>query len=190
MAERKLAFYYAWNRPGETEAPLPVIENRFLALFESRRLLYPRFEEFADRRASIKVSRSFWIISSTWARSWNVKGLNNRLSAQYEAISNQEQQRSYIPNANKARPAATRTTCLPSIVNEIGGDLVVPPSERRQTSRPLSASKANNTPPEDPNTNPPAVDSNPLCPLTGSVSSGALYCHFWAPVAASSAITL
>jgi hypothetical protein len=48
MAQRKLAFYYAWSRPGEIEAPLPVIENRFPALFESRRMLYPRFEEFAD----------------------------------------------------------------------------------------------------------------------------------------------
>jgi hypothetical protein len=48
MAERKLAFYYAWSRPGEIGAPLPVIENRFPALFESRRMLYPRFEEFSD----------------------------------------------------------------------------------------------------------------------------------------------
>jgi hypothetical protein len=29
-------------------APLPIIENRFPALFESRRMLYPRFEEFSD----------------------------------------------------------------------------------------------------------------------------------------------
>jgi hypothetical protein len=48
MTQRSLAFYYAWSRPGETGAPLPVIENRFPALFESRRLLYPRFEELAD----------------------------------------------------------------------------------------------------------------------------------------------
>src|SRR3984885_9681556 len=48
MTERSLAFYYAWSRPGETGAPLPVIENRFPALFESRRLLYPRFEELSD----------------------------------------------------------------------------------------------------------------------------------------------
>jgi hypothetical protein len=48
MAERKVAFYYAWSRPGEIGAPLPVIENRFPALFESRRMLYPRFEEFSD----------------------------------------------------------------------------------------------------------------------------------------------
>ena len=48
MPQRKLAFYYAWSRPGEIGAPLPVIENRFPALFESRRMLYPRFEEFSD----------------------------------------------------------------------------------------------------------------------------------------------
>ena len=48
MIHRKVVFYYAWSRPGEIDAPLPVIENRFPALFESRRLLYPRFEEFSD----------------------------------------------------------------------------------------------------------------------------------------------
>jgi hypothetical protein len=48
MGDRKIALYYAWSRPGEIGAPLPVIENRFPALFESRRLLYPRFEEFSD----------------------------------------------------------------------------------------------------------------------------------------------
>src|SRR5580698_7431557 len=40
--------YYAWSRLGETTAPLEVIENRFPALFEGRRMLYPRFAEFAD----------------------------------------------------------------------------------------------------------------------------------------------
>jgi hypothetical protein len=48
MAQHKVAFYYAWSRPAEIGAPLPVIENRFPALFESRRMLYPRFEEFSD----------------------------------------------------------------------------------------------------------------------------------------------
>src|SRR5271163_5135748 len=48
MVQRKLAFYYAWSRTGEIGAPLPIIENRFPALFESRRMLYPRFEEFSD----------------------------------------------------------------------------------------------------------------------------------------------
>jgi hypothetical protein len=40
--------YYAWSRPGEVEAPLEVIENRFPTLFESRRMLYPRFEALSD----------------------------------------------------------------------------------------------------------------------------------------------
>jgi len=48
MAARKVVVYYAWSRPGETDAPLEVIENRFPTLFESRRMGYPRFEELAD----------------------------------------------------------------------------------------------------------------------------------------------
>jgi hypothetical protein len=48
MAARKVVAYYAWSRPGEIEAPLEVIENRFPTLFESRRMGYPRFEELAD----------------------------------------------------------------------------------------------------------------------------------------------
>lgn len=46
---RRMAVYYAWSRLGETTAPLEVIENRFPALFEGRRMLYPRFAEFADQ---------------------------------------------------------------------------------------------------------------------------------------------
>jgi hypothetical protein len=48
MTDRRVAVYYAWSRPDETGAPLAVIENRFPALFESRRMLYPRFEELSD----------------------------------------------------------------------------------------------------------------------------------------------
>ena len=48
MAGRKLTVYYAWSRPGEIGAPLEVIENRFPTLFESRRMSYPRFEEFSN----------------------------------------------------------------------------------------------------------------------------------------------
>src|SRR6201996_4100721 len=48
MAGHKVVVYYAWSRPGEIGAPLEVIENRFPTLFESRRMLYPRFEEFTD----------------------------------------------------------------------------------------------------------------------------------------------
>ncbi len=65
-----------------------------------------------------------------------------------------------------------------------------PPSERRQTSRPVSASNAKNTPPDAPNTNPPSVESRPVMSLLNSVSDGARYSHFCAPVAASSARTL
>jgi hypothetical protein len=48
MPARKVVVYYAWSRPGEIQAPLEVIENRFPTLFESRRMGYPRFEELAD----------------------------------------------------------------------------------------------------------------------------------------------
>jgi hypothetical protein len=48
MAGRKVVVYYAWSRPGEVGAPLEVIENRFPTLFESRRMLYPRFEALSD----------------------------------------------------------------------------------------------------------------------------------------------
>ena len=44
----RAAIYYAWSRLGEITAPLEVIENRFPALFEARRIRYPRFAEFAD----------------------------------------------------------------------------------------------------------------------------------------------
>jgi len=48
MVARKVLIYYAWSRPGEIGAPLEVIENRFPTLFESRRMLYPRFEALSD----------------------------------------------------------------------------------------------------------------------------------------------
>lgn len=47
-AARRVGVYYAWSWPAETTAPLGVIENRFPALFESRRILYPRYTELAD----------------------------------------------------------------------------------------------------------------------------------------------
>jgi hypothetical protein len=40
--------YFAWSRPGETAAPLTVIDDRFPAVFELRRLFYPKFEPLAD----------------------------------------------------------------------------------------------------------------------------------------------
>ena len=48
MSQRRVLVYYAWSRPGERDAPLDVIEDRFPALFESRRMGFPRFHEFAD----------------------------------------------------------------------------------------------------------------------------------------------
>jgi hypothetical protein len=44
----KLLLYFAWSRPGETGAPLTVIDDRFPAIFELRRLFYPKFEALAD----------------------------------------------------------------------------------------------------------------------------------------------
>jgi hypothetical protein len=48
MTGRKVAVYYPWSRPGEIAAPLGVIENRFPAIFELRRMLYPGYHELAD----------------------------------------------------------------------------------------------------------------------------------------------
>jgi hypothetical protein len=40
--------YFAWDRAAEATAPLGILENRFPALFEVRRLFWPRFEALAD----------------------------------------------------------------------------------------------------------------------------------------------
>jgi hypothetical protein len=48
MAGRQVALYFAWSRPDEVAAPLGVLEDRFPALFELRRIFWPRFEHFAD----------------------------------------------------------------------------------------------------------------------------------------------
>lgn len=42
--------YFAWSRPDEIAAPLDVLEDRFPALFELRRIRWPQFEQFADPR--------------------------------------------------------------------------------------------------------------------------------------------
>jgi hypothetical protein len=49
MRDRQLLLYFAWSRPAETGAPLTVIEDRFPAIFELRRLFYPKFEQLSDR---------------------------------------------------------------------------------------------------------------------------------------------
>src|SRR5215813_9825658 len=87
---------------------------------------------------------------------------------------------------NSDRPAATKITCFPSTVNEIGAAAVVPQSGRRQSSVPVSAFTAKKTPPAAPNTNPPAVDNRPLNRMA---DGDEIYSHFRWPVAASRART-
>jgi hypothetical protein len=48
MIKRHVLVYYAWSRPGESGAPLHVLEDRFPALFESRRMGFPKFHEFSN----------------------------------------------------------------------------------------------------------------------------------------------
>jgi hypothetical protein len=48
MRSRQLLLYFAWSRPAETGAPLVVIDDRFPAVFELRRLFYPKFESLSD----------------------------------------------------------------------------------------------------------------------------------------------
>ena len=49
MSNRRILLYFAWSRPAETGAPLAVIDDRFPAVFELRRLFYPRFESLSGR---------------------------------------------------------------------------------------------------------------------------------------------
>lgn len=48
MKDRKVALYFTWNRSDEVAAPLGILEDRFPALFELRRMFWPRYENFAD----------------------------------------------------------------------------------------------------------------------------------------------
>jgi hypothetical protein len=48
MRGRQVLLYFAWSRPAETNAPLTVIDDRFPAVFELRRLFYPKFEQLSD----------------------------------------------------------------------------------------------------------------------------------------------
>jgi hypothetical protein len=45
---RRIAMYFAWDRAAEVAAPLGILDNRFPALFEVRRLFWPRYEVLAD----------------------------------------------------------------------------------------------------------------------------------------------
>jgi hypothetical protein len=48
MSHRRVLLYFSWSRPGECEAPLAVIDDRFPAIFELRRQFYPKFEGLSD----------------------------------------------------------------------------------------------------------------------------------------------
>jgi hypothetical protein len=48
MMGRNILMYFPWSRPNEDSAPLGVLDNRFGALFELRRLQWPKFEALAD----------------------------------------------------------------------------------------------------------------------------------------------
>ncbi|SEO93724.1 hypothetical protein SAMN02800692_2885 [Luteibacter sp. UNC138MFCol5.1] len=50
MPDRRACLYFSWSRPVEKDAPLGDINNRFPALFEARRIHYPRFEHLSPSR--------------------------------------------------------------------------------------------------------------------------------------------
>jgi hypothetical protein len=45
---RNILMYFSWSRPDEEGAPLGNLHNRFGALFELRRLQWPKYEALAD----------------------------------------------------------------------------------------------------------------------------------------------
>jgi len=49
MRARHVLLYFGCSRPAETSAPLAVIDDRFPAVFELRRLFFPKFERLSDR---------------------------------------------------------------------------------------------------------------------------------------------
>jgi hypothetical protein len=49
MSNRQVLLYFAWSHPAETGAPLGTIDDRFPAVFELRRLFYPKFESLSGR---------------------------------------------------------------------------------------------------------------------------------------------
>jgi hypothetical protein len=48
MTGRNILMYFPWSRPDEEGAPLGDLDNRFGALFELRRLQWPKYEHLAD----------------------------------------------------------------------------------------------------------------------------------------------
>jgi hypothetical protein len=60
LAGRQVALYFAWSHPDEIAAPLGVLEDRFPALFETRRMFWPRFEQFADPAKLLICDTTIW----------------------------------------------------------------------------------------------------------------------------------
>lgn len=48
MANRRFALYFSWSRAKENGAPLGLLENRFPALFEFRRAIWPHYEHASN----------------------------------------------------------------------------------------------------------------------------------------------
>ena len=48
MSGKNILMYFPWNRPEEEAAPLGNLDNRFGALFELRRIQWPKYEKLAD----------------------------------------------------------------------------------------------------------------------------------------------
>jgi hypothetical protein len=48
MMGRNILMYFPWSRPDEEGAPLGTLDNRFGALFELRRLQWPKYEALSD----------------------------------------------------------------------------------------------------------------------------------------------
>ena len=48
MSNRQVLLYFSWSRTEEIDAPLSEINDRFPAIFELRRVFYPRFESLSD----------------------------------------------------------------------------------------------------------------------------------------------
>jgi hypothetical protein len=48
MRAKQVLLYFAWSRPAEAGAPITVIDDRFPAIFELRRLFYPHYEQLGD----------------------------------------------------------------------------------------------------------------------------------------------
>lgn len=56
MTDRQVVLYFAWSREAEAAAPLTVIDDRFPAIFELRRLFYPDYEALAGAQVDQGVA--------------------------------------------------------------------------------------------------------------------------------------